>query len=144
MDKCTKALELFDNGYSCAQSILIAFASEVGIDEDLAFRIGAGLGGGVGRTQNICGAVNAGAIILGLRHGNYPPTDTESKNRLADKVGKFVLECKNSLGATQCLDLIKVDLNNPEQKQFANESGLLSRICNNAVSKTAEILSGYL
>ncbi len=144
MHKSTKALELFDSGYSCAQSILVAFASEVGVDETTAFRIGAGLGGGVGRTQNICGAVNAGAIILGLRHGNYSPNDMESKNRLAEMVGKFVMECKNTLVATQCLDLIKVDLNNPEQKQFANESGLLSKICNNAVSKTAEILIKYL
>ncbi len=139
-----KSLQLFANGYSCAQSILVAFASAVNIDHDLAFSIGAGLGGGIGRTQNICGAINAGAIILGLKFGRYNPSDAESKNRMANLVHQFVDECKQTLGATQCLDLIKVDLNNKEQIQSAQESGQLSNICNNAVLKTAEILTRYL
>lgn len=144
MERRNKALALFDNGYSCAQAILIAFADAGGIEEKTAFRIAAGLGGGVGRTQNICGAINAGAIVLGLRHGNYTPDDLEAKNRLAEMVGQYVNECRKELGATQCLELTKVDLNNPELKQLANESGLLAKICNNAVWKTADILTKYL
>lgn len=144
MDRSNKALELFVNGHSCSQSILVAFADKVGIDEKTAFRIAAGLGGGIGRTQNICGAINAGAIVLGLHHGNYPPDDQKSKSRIAGLVGKFISDCNKELGATQCLDLIKVDLNNSEQKKFANESGHLAKICNNAVLKVAEILEHYL
>lgn len=139
-----KALELFTNGYSCSQSILIAFAKDVNIDKDTAFRIGAGLGGGVGRTQNICGAINAGAIILGLKFGNYPPDDSEAKNKLANKVAKFVNECKMELGATQCLELTKVDLNNETLKQHASSSGHLAKVCNNAVEVVAKILEEYI
>jgi len=55
MERRNKALALFDNGYNCAQAILVAFADSGGIEEETAFRIAAGLGGGVGRTQNLCG-----------------------------------------------------------------------------------------
>jgi C_GCAxxG_C_C family probable redox protein len=144
MEKNDKALELFNSNLSCAQSVLITMASEVGIDETLSFRIGAGLGGGVGRTQNLCGAINAGAVILGLKYGNYSAEDVESKNRLADIVGQFVNECTQSLGATQCLDLIKVDLNNKAQKDFANKTGHLAQVCNNAVGETVKILEKYM
>lgn len=138
------ALELHNKGYNCAQSVLVAYAEEVDVDRNVAFRIGAGLGGGVGRTQNICGAINAGAIILGLKFGAYSPDDVESKNRISELVSRFIHDCNQSLGSTQCLELVKVDLNNPDQKKFAKDSGYLSRICDNAISETARILNIYL
>ena len=42
MENIETALELFNKGYSCAQSVLVAFAGEVEIDRSVAFRIGAG------------------------------------------------------------------------------------------------------
>lgn len=144
MQKNERALDLFSKSYSCAQAVLIAFANEVGIDEQTAFKIGAGLGGGVGRTQNICGAINAGAIILGLKFGNYAPEDVDSKNRLGELVGRYVADCKKELGYETCLELLKVDINNEQIKQFAKETGLLDRVCNNAVVTASNILEGYL
>lgn len=144
MDQHNKALELFKGNHSCAQSILVAFAQEVELDTEVAFKIGATLGGGIGRSQNICGAINAGAIILGLKFGNYEPDDIESKNKLAELTGRFIDECKQKLGATQCLELTKVDLNNQDLKQFANDTGHLARVCNNAVEQTAIITTKYL
>ncbi len=138
------ALELFKQDYSCAQSILMASAKEVGIDEELAFRIGAGLGGGIGRRQHICGAINGGAIILGLRYGNYLPTDTEAKNRMASMVGSFVDECEQVMGSTQCKELIKIDLNDDSQREYANQTGIFDRVCDNAIFQVANILEKYL
>jgi C_GCAxxG_C_C family probable redox protein len=139
-----KSQELFNQEYNCAQSILVAFASQVGLDEETAFRVAAGLGGGIGRTQNVCGAINAGAIVLGLAHGNYKPEDKDAKKATGDLVGKFVNDCKQALGATQCLEITKIDLNNEELRQYANEKGNLSAICNNAVERVALILESYL
>ena len=144
MNKPEYALSLFNNGYSCAQSILVAFAQEAGINNEIAFRIAAGLGGGIGRTQNICGAINAGAIVIGMKLGRFKPNNSEAKDDVAQIVGKFVSECRDELGSTQCFELVKVDLNNPEQKKQAAESGHLSTVCNNAVFKSASILERYL
>jgi C_GCAxxG_C_C family probable redox protein len=144
MNKPDFAVTLFSQNYSCAQSILIAFADIVDLDEKVAFKIGAGLGGGIGRRQYICGAVNAGAIVLGLRFGNYTADDKEAKENFTDLVGKFVDECESKLGGSQCLELIKIDLNNDEHRQFATQYGYFERVCNNAVRQTSIILERYL
>jgi C_GCAxxG_C_C family probable redox protein len=144
MNTVEESLQLFNNEYNCAQSILVAFAPKVGIDHSTAFRIAAGLGGGIGRTQNVCGAINAGAIVLGYAIGNYTPGDAEAKKAVGDMVGKFVNECKQVLGTTQCLEITKIDLNNDELRQWATDKGFLSAACNNAVEKVAQILESYL
>jgi len=144
MNRIKHAVELFKQNYSCAQSILIAFADEVGIDDKQAFKIGAGLGGGIGRKQYICGAINAGAIILGLKHGNYSSNDTQAKDNLSKLVGNFVDECELKLGGSQCLELIKIDLGNEEMRNYASSSGFFDRVCNNAVEQTAIILQKYI
>lgn len=144
MNRVDRSVELFSQNYSCAQSILIAFADEVGIDEALAFRIGAGLGGGIGRKQYICGAINAGAIVLGLKYGTYSANDQELKENFTALIAKFVDECESKLGGTQCIELIKIDLNDQEHRQFASQYGFFDRICTNAVKQTAIILQMFL
>ena len=75
MTEIEKALKLHEQGNNCAQAILGAFAHRVDMDVNTAIKIGSGLGGGIGRRQHICGAINAGAIILGLKHSNGIPGD---------------------------------------------------------------------
>jgi C_GCAxxG_C_C family probable redox protein len=50
----------FLSGYNCAQAVLDAFRDEAGLDEDLALKIATGLGAGMGRKQEVCGAVTGG------------------------------------------------------------------------------------
>lgn len=66
-----KAKELrADTGrhYNCAQSVLIPFAADAGIDEEAAFRVAANFGGGM-KMGSVCGAVTGGLMALGLRPG---------------------------------------------------------------------------
>lgn len=65
-ERCERAEAYRKNGANCAQALLAAFADVMGITETQALAVGAGLGGGV-RSGNICGAVNAPVMILGLR-----------------------------------------------------------------------------
>jgi len=138
------SLMLFDEGNSCAQAILGAFAHKVNINFDTAIKIGSGLGGGIGSRQYICGAVNAGAIILGLKFSNGTSGDLESKEQVTKIVGKFIDECEKELGSVECWELLQTDLSNSDQKLTAKESGLFDRVCNNAVIQTARILEKYL
>lgn len=138
------ALKLFNQGNNCAQSILVAFAGEAEIDPEVAFRIASGLGGGIGQTQNICGAINAGAIVLGLKFGKHKPNDLNFKDWIAAHVGNFIKECRQELGDSQCSGLLKIDINDKEQKKKAEESGHTSKVCNNVIVTTARILIQYL
>jgi C_GCAxxG_C_C family probable redox protein len=49
--------------------VLDAFRDEAGLDEDLALKIATGSGVGMGRKQEVCGAVTGGILVLGLRYG---------------------------------------------------------------------------
>ena len=144
MKETELALRFFEEGNSCSQAILAAYCSKVNLDIATALKIGAGLGGGIGRRQYVCGAINAGAIIIGLRHSSGVSGDSESKENTSNIVGEFVLECERALGSSQCKDLLKIDLSNPAEKMAAKDSGLFERVCNNAVEQTAIILEKYL
>jgi len=50
--KARFATEKFLSGYNCAQSILYAFREESGLSEEIALKIGCGLGAGVNSQQN--------------------------------------------------------------------------------------------
>lgn len=43
-DRVQKAVDLFEQGYNCSQSVLGAFADLYGMDEKTAFRISASFG----------------------------------------------------------------------------------------------------
>lgn len=70
MTRAEKAEALFRSGCNCAQSVFAAFADEFGMDEELAKRVSCGLGGGVGRLREVCGAVTGATLVLGMRHGS--------------------------------------------------------------------------
>lgn len=144
MNNIEKSLDLFKKGNSCAQAILEGYANRVNIEPQIAISIGAGLGGGVGRKQSICGAINAGAIILGLKHSSGISGDTESKDKTAEMVGNFVTECEQKLGKITCKELLNIDLSNPIEKGEAKAAGIFDRVCDNAVEQTAIILEKYL
>lgn len=144
MNNANKAVELFKNGNSCAQAILEAYSKRVNIDPEIAIKIGGGLGGGVGRKQHLCGAINAGAIILGLNYNNGLSGDIESKERTSEIVGNYVDECEKTLGNVQCKDLLKINLSNPEERIAAKRDGLFEKVCDNAVLQSALILEKYL
>ncbi|RPH31953.1 MAG: C_GCAxxG_C_C family protein [Bacteroidales bacterium] len=144
MNEIETSLQLFKNGSSCAQAILEAYAKRVNINSELAVKIGSGLGGGVGRKQHICGAVNAGAIILGLKNSNGISGDIESKERTSQIVSNYISECEKTLGSIQCKDLLKIDLSNPAERIAAKEAGIFEIVCNNAVKQAAIILDKHL
>ena len=64
-----RAVDNFMEGYGCCQSVVAAFADLYGLSDNLAKRIGAGFGGGVGRMRMMCGAVSGIVTLVGLDCG---------------------------------------------------------------------------
>ena len=79
MNEKQKAAELFLEGYNCSQAVFTAFSHRFGIDEETAKRISAGLGGGVGRMREVCGAVSGAAMVIGSIASATDGKDTQSK-----------------------------------------------------------------
>lgn len=99
-ERVKKAETLFTNGCNCAQAVFAAFADEFGMDEDLARRVSCGLGGGVGRMREVCGAVSAAAMVIGLRLG---PDKMAAYPAIQDFCAKFKAAC----GSIVCRDLLE-------------------------------------
>ena len=97
--RAEKAEMLFKSGLNCAQSVFTAFADEFGLDEELAKKVSCGLGGGVGRMREVCGAVSAAAMVLGMRFG---PDKTAAYPAIQEFCAKF----KAETGSIVCRELL--------------------------------------
>ena len=100
MEKIEKAAELFKSGCNCSQAVFAAFADEVGLSEDQAKLVACGLGGGVGRMREVCGAVSAAAMIIGMRLG---PDKMNAYPAIQDFCAKF----KERAGSIVCRELLE-------------------------------------
>ena len=99
MNRSDRAESLFRDGCNCSQAVFAAFADELGLDEELAKRVACGLGGGVGRMREVCGAVLAAAMVLGMRHG---PDKTAAYPAIQEFCAKF----KSETGSIVCRELL--------------------------------------
>ena len=62
--------EYFRNGYNCAEAIFLTFRDLLQLDAPREMVcMATGMGGGMGRAGCICGALNGGAMVLGLLKG---------------------------------------------------------------------------
>lgn len=61
------AVAFYQQGYTCAQSILASFAARYGLQQNLALRIGEPLGAGTSCTGAMCGSVTGAILVLGLQ-----------------------------------------------------------------------------
>ena len=70
MNRADREVELFNNHFNCSQAVFTAFATEYGISEELALRLGTSFGGGA-RNGEMCGAVLGALMVLGLKFGHF-------------------------------------------------------------------------
>ncbi len=145
MDHRGKAEALFASGSSCAQAVFAAFAPDFGIDEGSAHRIAAGLGGGFGRKQYLCGAVSGAALVLGLAFGNSEGADGAAKEATYARVHAFISEIEAERGASDCRTLLEGnDTATPAGREAVKQAGLSAKVCRPLVAHVAEKLDSIL
>ena len=99
-----RAVELFMEGKNCSQAVFVAFATDLGLTEEMALSISIGLGGGVGRMREVCGAVSGSAMVVGLKYPELSKAEVYEKVRLiADEFKKTnpSIVCKELLGLSK-------------------------------------------
>lgn len=70
----------FLQGYNCSQSVVAAFAPQLGLTEEMALRLSAGFGAGIGRMREVCGAFCGVVTVLSMVYAD--PTDPKDKSRI--------------------------------------------------------------
>ena len=144
MDKIEKSLKLFEHGSACSQAILATFAESVGMDKNVAHKLGAGLGGGIGRKQYVCGAVNAGAILISLKYGNENPEDKHIKDKTSNHVRDFITAMENELSYINCSQILGIDISTEEGVKEAEKKNVFNEVCPACVRAVAEYLDNEL
>jgi C_GCAxxG_C_C family probable redox protein len=138
-----QAVAMFNESYSCSQAIVAAYGDRFGLDKNTALKIASGLGGGIGRTGSVCGAVTGAILILGLKYGTTNPKDKNAKFETYKKVQDFCEEFKTRAGSLICRELLGFDFMTPDGELRAKQPGAFEH-CPEFVQIAAEILESML
>ncbi len=121
--------------------MLYAFREESGLPTETALKIACGLGAGMGRKEEVCGAVTGGILVLGMRHGKGETDDRsaleltylktrELMDRFAEKHATFI-----------CRELLRgCELTTDQGQRCFKENEFLKVICVPCVQSVVEIL----
>lgn len=97
MDHMEKARQLrasTDIHFNCCQSVLAAFAQDMGLSEQQAYALGQGFGGGM-QCGSTCGALTGALMVLGLT--SHPQ----------DQIAAYLRKFRESHGDINCAVLLR-------------------------------------
>lgn len=132
MSHVETAMQLHHQGYNCAQAVLCAFADEIGADREMLFRVGEGLGLGMGCMEGTCGALNGACILAGLTKSTVDMDRASSKGATYQFTREMVNRFRDKAGATTCADL------------KGRDTGVVLMPCPNCVKTACELAEDVL
>lgn len=139
------ASEKFTSGYNCAQSVLWAFAPRLGLDPDTALKISCGFGAGMGRREEVCGAVAGGVMALGLKFGRGETNDRSATEETYAKTQELMHRFEARHGSCICRLLLGgCDLTTETGRASFKDQDLLHKTCEPCVRTVAGILAELL
>lgn len=110
-----EARRCWDAKLNCAESVLRGVCHAQGIElPDTAKKMATPFGGGVGRSEDICGALAGGVMALGASLGRTSPEEDRLKSY--DAAGKLYRLFGEKLGSTKCKDLNRSDFKSPQHR----------------------------
>jgi len=129
MNRAEQAAEYMRGGLNCAQSVVKAFAPELGAPEDAVVKMAAPFGGGMGRNGYVCGAVSGAAFVLGARYGFVDPAEPGAREKTYAKVNTLIEQFQKEHGTVLCRELLAIDPKNPEEWKRVREAGAFTNKC---------------
>lgn len=137
------AKHYFEQKFHCSQSVLVAFAEELGLSEEQALKLGACFGGGMCKGE-VCGACTGALMALGLKYGQADVADLESRKKTNDITVRFMDLFKKENGSYICKELLGCDLATAEGKQYALDNKLFVEFCPKMVESATRIAEKLL
>lgn len=98
--KISMAIENLKAGYSCSEAVLLTYGLQFGLNQELAFKIASGFGGGMGFMGETCGSVTAAYMVIGLKYGANSVKDRYSREFTYESVSNFADLFKERNGST--------------------------------------------
>lgn len=125
-----KASQLHLKGYNCAQAVLLVLYEHMTpqAKSDVIPKVATGLGGGIGRCGDVCGALTGAVLAVGLKYGTNE-IDPKAKALSYSKAQTLYRKFESQHGNVNCRNLIKHDLSTPEGFAKAKEEKAFEAVC---------------
>lgn len=131
----------FVEGYNCAQSVLFSFCDDLHLDAETALKVSGGLGGGMARMGEVCGAVSGGVLVLGLKFGRGEKDGRLQTDIAYAKIREFMGRFSARHGSCRCRELLSgCDLTTPEGQTYFKDNECFNLICRPCVRDAAAII----
>lgn len=146
MTKGELAKKLFEDGYNCAQAVLLAFCEDFGMDKETAMMISAPFGGGMGRLREVCGTVSGMNMVLGLAKRGYKKGDNASKAQLYKDVQTLAERFREDNGSIICRELLNLRIEGKDNHvpELRTEKYYKARPCSELCRYAADLLEEHL
>ncbi len=145
MDRGELAVAKFVSGYNCAQSVFFAFCDDVEVDKDKALKIACGFGAGMGRKEEVCGAVTGGVMVIGAKYGRGENDAQKETEITYVKTRELMNQFSQKYGSFICRQLLNgCDLSDDEGHKRYLENDYRNKICKPCVQSVVEILEGII
>jgi C_GCAxxG_C_C family probable redox protein len=138
MDRGTRAIEYFNSGNSCAQSVVLAFQDRLDLSEDQIRRAASSFGSGMGRLQSTCGALTGAYMVMGLL--TPVAEDKEARSSQYRKIRRFTKEFEEKHGSSICSQLTGCDFLTEEGEAIFQAKGLKQSVCAPCVKTSVGLL----
>jgi C_GCAxxG_C_C family probable redox protein len=143
--KSEVAMDRFLAGYNCAQAVLYAYGPDVGLDGETALKVATGLGAGMARRGEVCGAVTGGILALGLKYGRGGQKDRSATEQTYQKTLELMARFEKQHGSCLCRVLLDgCDLRTAEGQRHFKEHDLLHKTCIGCVQTVVEVVAELL
>jgi C_GCAxxG_C_C family probable redox protein len=139
------AVSKFSEGYNCAQSVLYSFCDDIHLDRNTALKMACGFGAGMGRKEEVCGAVTGGIIVIGAKYGRGEGDGTAAREFTYAKTRELMDRFAEKHGTFICRRLLKgCELTTEEGQKHFKENKLADAICKPCVRSVVEILDSIM
>lgn len=142
--RALKAMELFKEGYNCAQAVVLAYEDYFEESPETLALLVSSFGGGMGRLREVCGAVSGMFFVAGKLYGYADPKAGKEKMDHYARIQELAASFREGNGSIVCRELLglqeKVSAPAPEERTTEYYK---KRPCVELVGDAAEILDRY-
>jgi C_GCAxxG_C_C family probable redox protein len=139
------AVSKFSEGYNCAQSVFYSFCDDLHFDKNTAMKMATGFGAGMGRKEEVCGAVTGGIIVIGTKYGRGETDNRTATELTYQKTRELMDRFEKKHGTFICRRLLKgCELTTEEGQKHFKDNKLADTICRPCVRSVVDILDSIM